>query len=211
MSGRQKVPAELEFLSSLEQGEVVTQMRLSQRVAVSVGLINALLKRATHKGYVKARSAPYKRYAYYLTPKGFSEKCRLVGEYLESSLSFFRVARHEYTQIFMRAHAMGKSNFALVGVGELAEIAILAAREANVTIACVLDGDCEKEEYLGLTVVRSPEMISDVDGFIITHARAPQHAFDALRKDRADEEIFTPPFLRVTRTPLNFKPKVFNS
>ena len=45
------------------------------------------------KGFVKAKAAPYKRYAYYLTPKGFNEKSRLVAQYLEVSLDFFRTAR----------------------------------------------------------------------------------------------------------------------
>jgi hypothetical protein len=201
VAGKSNIPTELEFLSSLEDGEVVTQMRLSQRVAVSVGLINALLKRATHKGYVKAKSAPYKRYAYYLTPQGFSEKCRLVGEYLESSLSFFRMARKEYAELFIRAHATGQSRFGLVGVGELAEIGILAAREANVELVCVLDGDTDKSQFLGLPVVRSCEEASGIDAFVITDARVPQQTFDSLRKVCADREILAPPFLRITRTP----------
>jgi DNA-binding MarR family transcriptional regulator len=87
--------AEIEFLTSLEEGTVISQMTLSQRINVSVGLINALIKRAVRKGYVKVKSAPYKRYAYYLTPKGFAEKSRLVAQYLEISLGFFRQARQE--------------------------------------------------------------------------------------------------------------------
>ena len=50
------------------------------------------------QGCMKARQAPYKRYAYYLTPEGFVEKSRLVGEYLQSSLEFFRKARGQYTK-----------------------------------------------------------------------------------------------------------------
>src|SRR3546814_6516309 len=98
-----KSDAELDFLTAIERGEVVTQVALKQRIGVSVGLINALLKRSVHNGYVKVRKVPYRRYAYYLTPQGFGEKSRLVAKYLETSLSFFREARSQYAELFERA------------------------------------------------------------------------------------------------------------
>jgi hypothetical protein len=107
VSRESKVGSELEFYSALERGEVVSQMSLSKRVGVAVGLINALLKRSMNKGYVKARQAPYKRYAYYLTPKGFAEKGRLVAEYLDVSLHFFREARDQYAALFRKARLKG--------------------------------------------------------------------------------------------------------
>lgn len=211
MSAKPKAPAELDILASLEQGEVTTQARLSKRVAVSVGLINALLKRAMHKGYVKAKSAPYKRYAYYLTPKGFSEKSRLVAEYLEHSLAFFRTARQEYGELFLRARRTGVQRFVLAGSGELAEIALLAAREAEVEIVFVLDGQTNKDHFQGIPVARSHEEVAGAGAIVITDARAPQQVFDALRANFSESKILAPPLLRVTRTPLDFKPKVAKS
>src|SRR5262245_19033144 len=122
-----KSKSELEFLTAIERGEVVTQMTLTKQIGVSIGLINALLKRGMHKGYVKARRVPFMRYAYYVTPQGFSEKSRLVAEYLESSLVFFRRARSQHTEVFACARRAEMSRLVLVGAGELADIAILAA------------------------------------------------------------------------------------
>jgi hypothetical protein len=65
--GDVKSNSELEFLTAIERGAVVTQMTLRKRIGVSIGLINALLKQGMHKGYVKARKVPFKRYAYYVT------------------------------------------------------------------------------------------------------------------------------------------------
>lgn len=211
MTGKSKIPTELDFLASLEKGEVTTQMRLSKRIAVSVGLINALLRRAMHKGYVKAKSAPYKRYAYYLTPKGFSEKSRLVAEYLENSLAFFRAARHEYSELFHRAQRTGVRRFALVGSGELAEIALLAARDADADIVGVLDRKSNKAQFHGISIVRSVNELTGIDALVIVDARTPQLTFDALRETFSDPQVLAPPLLRITRTPLDFKPKVANS
>ena len=203
-----KLKTELEFLVALEGGHVVTQMTLSKRIGVAVGLINALLKRAMHKGYVKAKAVPYKRYAYYLTPIGFSEKSRLVAEYLESSLSFFRVARQEYSDLFNRARVSGMRRIALIGGGELADIALMAAREVEIDVVAIFDRETSKQQLHGLPVARLPEAISPLDGVAITDSRAPQAAFDLVR-DRFEElQILAPSFLRITRTPLSFKPKL---
>lgn len=206
--GKSKASVELEFLTSLEQGEVTTQARLSKRIAVSVGLINALLRRAMHKGYVKAKAAPYKRYAYYLTPKGFAEKSRLVAEYLETSLDFFRTAREEYGEAFARARAAGLRRLAFVGGSELAEIALLAARQEGMEIVCILDREINEEQRYGITVVRAVEDLQGVEAVVVTDARRPQRTFDLLRQHFDDLRILTPPFLRIARAPLDFKPKL---
>lgn len=203
-----KLETELEFLAALEGGRVVTQMTLSKRIGVAVGLINALLKRAMHKGYVKAKAAPYKRYAYYLTPRGFSEKSRLVAEYLESSLSFFRAARQEYRDLFTQARVSGMRRIALVGGGELADIALMAAREVGIDVAAILDSEISQERLLGLPVARLLVEVSQVDGVAITNSRSPQAAFDLVRDQFEESQILAPLFLRITRARLDFKPKL---
>ena len=99
MAADPRIQSELDVLTAVEQGAVVTQATLTKRIGISIGLINALLKRAILKGYVKTRQAPYKRYAYYLTPEGFAKKSRLVTEYLDHSLRFFRSARSQYAEL----------------------------------------------------------------------------------------------------------------
>jgi len=190
---------QLDLLTSLESGRVVTQGTISKRIGVSIGMINALLKRAVHKGYVKVRSAPYKRYAYYLTPKGFSEKSRLVGEYLEISLSFFRQARQEYAELLERAQRSGMRRFALVGSGELAEIACLAGREAEVEFVAVVDRTTNRDRVFGLPVVGDVAELPDIDAVIITDSKAPQAVFDGLSQRLDDQCILAPDLLRITR------------
>src|SRR5262249_33518490 len=144
-----KSTSELEFLTAIERGEVVTQMTLRKRIGVSIGLVNALLKRGMRNGYVKARKVPFRRYAYYVTPKGFSEKSRLVAIYLENSLTFFRGARSQYAEIFENARIAGLSRLVLVGGGELAEIAVLAAWGKGVTIQAIVDPDADHDQRYG--------------------------------------------------------------
>ncbi len=193
-----RVKAELELLSALERGDVVTQITLSKRIGVAVGLINALLKRAMLKGYVKAKAAPYKRYAYYLTPKGFAEKSRLVAEYLEVSLEFFRQARREYEDVFMRAQKCGMRRVILVGGGDLAEIAVIAAQTVEFELAAILDPETNRSHLHGVPVVRSTAEFGFVDGLVITDSRAPQESYTRMRALLPGTAVLAPPLLKIT-------------
>src|SRR3546814_11058929 len=64
---------------------------------------------------------------YYVTAKGFSEKARLTSEYLTRSLSLFRLAREDCSDVFRACEARGIRSVVLVGAGALCEFATLAA------------------------------------------------------------------------------------
>ena len=99
----------VELLGNVAGDEPLNQRKLASQIGISVGLVNALVHRAVRKGLIKIKEAPARRYAYYLTPKGFAEKSRLVAEYLDYSLTFFRTARQEYGEIFALCDAAGES------------------------------------------------------------------------------------------------------
>src|SRR3977135_2721251 len=85
----------LGLLESVERGGEQSQRRLATELGVALGLVNAYLKRCVNKGMVKVSEAPARRYAYYLTPHGFTEKSRLTVEYLSASLSLFRQGKKD--------------------------------------------------------------------------------------------------------------------
>lgn len=198
MPDRVDIQTKMDLLATLERGEAVTQLALSQRLSVSVGLINALLKRAAKKGQAKALAVPPKRWAYYLTPKGFAEKSRLVATYLDHSLAFFREARAEYAELFVRLEALGIRHFVLVGRGELAEIAILSAIETGVEIVGLLEPEANSERLYGLKVIRHLDDIDASVALMITDSREPQAAFNRARAAYAARRIEAPPFLRIS-------------
>jgi len=198
MTGKPKEHAELDFLAAIECGEVVTQMTLRQRIGVSVGMVNALVKRAVGKGYAKVGQAPYKRFAYYLTPQGFAEKSRLVTEYLETSLDFFRTARSEYAETFLRAKHIGLERIVLAGRGELTEIAVLAALGEGVSIYAILDPEANGAEQHGVKVIRDLSEAPAIDAVIITESRSPQATYEQMCAAFDASRVFAPPLLRIT-------------
>src|SRR5450631_4324764 len=131
----------LGLLTSVELDGARSQRRIAAELGVALGLVNAYLKRSIKKGLVKVGQAPARRYAYYLTPQGFSEKSRLTIEYLSSSFFLFRKAKEDYGKVFDRAHMLGLQRIVLAGKSDLCEIAILCAVDGPVTIVAVVDPD----------------------------------------------------------------------
>jgi DNA-binding MarR family transcriptional regulator len=191
--------AKLGLLSAVETEREITQRSLAGSLGVALGLANALLKRCVHKGYVKISQAPARRYAYYLTPTGFAEKSRLVGEYLATSLRFFQRARGEYADQFSLCAERGWTRILLAGTGELAEIALLSRDGHGVTIAAVLDPSRNAGEFHGIPVVRTLSEAGPIDAVIVANRTSPQEVFDALAAQLPAERVLTVPILHVSR------------
>lgn len=189
----------LRLLSAIEGDQSVTQRSLALRFGVAVGLVNGYVKRCMRKGLVKAQQVPTRRYAYFLTPKGFAEKSRLIAEYLSNSLAFYRRARAQYAECLAICHARGWTRVALVGDGDLAEIATLAAIESPVKPALIIAPGCNKETVVGLPAVGSLTEARDFDAVLLTDMETAQATYEALLFLLPDERILSPQLLRLTR------------
>ncbi|MCE2510443.1 MAG: winged helix-turn-helix transcriptional regulator [Alphaproteobacteria bacterium] len=189
----------LELLASVEANRHLSQRSLATRLGIAVGLANGYLRRCVRKGWVKMSKAPARRYAYYLTPKGFAEKSRLTAEYLTLSFDFFRNARNECQRAFRAAEARGWRRIVLYGAGELAEIATLAARELDVELVAILAPGRNERELAGLPVVADLEDVGAFDAVLVTDIQTPQQSFDALRARIETGRVLTPPLLHVSR------------
>jgi len=193
--------ATLSLLSVLENDEQLNQRGLASRIGVALGLTNSLLKRAVKKGLIKIAQAPAKRFVYYITPKGFSEKSRLIGDYLSSSLGFFRQVREEYTVIFEDVKQQGHTQVALFGIGEIAEIAAISAQDVGVELSIIIQPSSNQERFSGLPVVSNLKALQDlnISAVIITSPAVPQAAYELLCEHFRDEQIFTAPLLHISR------------
>lgn len=156
------------LLGAVERGDV-TQRRLSRELGIAVGLVNAYIKRGINRGLIKVRQVPPRRYAYYLTPKGFLEKSRLVADYFIYSFEFFRRARTSCAETLAQAVADGHRRLALIGASELTEIAAIVASEVEVEIVAVVDPKRANARFLRFNVEGSLADVADrVDAVMIT-------------------------------------------
>lgn len=198
MADKIKTLAKINLLSELETGNFQTQQALSQKVSLSIGMVNIMLKRAVAKGFVKVKSAPYKRYTYYLTPTGFREKSKLVSEYLESSLDFFRMAKQQYATLLEKvSEQTDQPRILFYGEGELVEIAILAAQQVNVPISGICAPHINTAQYHTLPVLRDIVALDNIDAIILVETRHPLDVYHDIQNRFPDKQILAPEFLKI--------------
>ena len=82
-----------QILDEIARDRNVSQRDLARNSGLALGRTNQVVKRLIRKGLVKTSQINAKRVAYYLTPKGFSEKLRLVVEYARITVSLFSMVR----------------------------------------------------------------------------------------------------------------------
>jgi len=197
----------LGILEAIESGEQVTQRAVASELGIALGLVNAYLKHCMKKGLVKMRTAPARRYAYYLTPAGFSEKSKLTASFLANSFSFFRRARADCDAVLADAVARRFQRLALFGASDLAEIVRLCAAEQPIQLVAVVDSDLKSDRYAGLPVVAAIADLPEVDGLILTDLSAPHVAYEKASAAVGANRVLIPALLNARR----FRPTTVES
>jgi DNA-binding MarR family transcriptional regulator len=193
----------LGLLESVERDGAQSQRKLASDLGIALGLVNAYLKRCVKKGLLKIGQVPPRRYAYYLTPHGFAEKSRLTVEYLSRSFSFFRSAREDCSSVLTAAYARGWNRIALIGVSDLAEIAIICALEQGITIAAVVDSKSENPRFVGIPIVKSIAAVpGGFDALLVTDLEATRESVKAVADQLHADRVLVPALLgiRIDRT-----------
>ena len=186
----------LGILDTVGREGQVTQRTLAAELGIALGLINAYLKRCVKKGLIKVQKIPPRRYSYYLTPHGLAEKSRLAAHYLSRPFDFFRQARHDCEQTLQIAAGRGFTRVGLIGASDLAEIAVICAVEAKLSIVAVVDAKLSRPTFLGVPVVTSMEAIGSIDGAIVTDMDHPAETFAAAVRLLGSERVLIPELLQ---------------
>jgi DNA-binding MarR family transcriptional regulator len=188
----------LGLLESVERDGGQSQRKLASELGIALGLCNAYLKRCVTKGLVKMNAVPTRRYAYYLTPKGFAEKSRLTVEYLSFSFSFFRQARTDCSEALNAARSRGWQRVVLLGVSDLAEIATICALETGMPVIAVVDAASSVTQFVGLPVLASPDAIAgQFDAVMVTDLKAASETAKAAVEKFGPNRVLIPALLRV--------------
>lgn len=188
----------LNLLTLIEGDSAQSQRRLAKELGIALGLVNVYVRRCVAKGLMKVRSAPARRYAYYLTPKGLAEKSRLTVEYFTSSLNLFRQAKADCCRLFEVALGAGLTRVALVGCSDLAEIAVICAKECEIEIVVIIDPTSKQSNFAGMPVINSFEAISvSFDAVVITDLEDAAGSATRAAARLGSDRVFIPHLLGV--------------
>ena len=148
----------LQILDELSKNDSLTQRDLSGRLGIALGLANSYLKNLVAKGFITVSSIPTRRYAYFLTPKGFAEKTRLSYQLLQDYTRIYREARRGFKDLFSELRNDGLKQVAFAGADEVAEIAYITLHEMGLELAGVLDDELAGKKFFG----RDIKKINDI-------------------------------------------------
>jgi DNA-binding MarR family transcriptional regulator len=143
----------LQILNELSADDSLTQRDLSSRLDIALGLVNSYIKNLVSKGFITVKSIPPRRYAYFLTPKGFTEKTRLTYDLLQDYTRIYREARGGLKELFSELRADGVKRVAFAGADEVAEIAYITLQEMDMELSGVVDEELAGREFFGRDIM----------------------------------------------------------
>lgn len=183
----------MHLLSEVERNPSFTQRKLAMELGIALGLINKYLQRCVTKGWIRVSQVSPRRIGYFLTPEGFMEKSEMVAGYLTRSLTFFRDARLQCEETLARCSAEKWNRIALLGEGDLADIAMLVAHGTGVELDIISSSSLTKNNI--------QEFVSSIptyDAFIVTDVANPQYIYDQARCHVEEDRLLTLPLLYIS-------------
>jgi DNA-binding MarR family transcriptional regulator len=188
-SGDQEDYRSLLVLDEISKNDEITQRDLSKKLGIALGLVNSYLKNLVKKGHVTVSTIPRKRYKYYLTPKGFSEKTRLTYHHLQNFTSLYRVARKDFSSLFHHLADSGVKSVAFCGVDEVAEIAFLSLNEVDIQLTGVFDNERVGFDFFGHGIKALNEIMGLVAArIVITSFAGGERVIEELINNGVSEE-----------------------
>ena len=167
-------------MGELDRDGDPSQRELSQRLNISVGLVNTFLKRLVKKGYFKVKTMPRNRLKYFLTPEGLARKSRLTAEYLHYSINFYRDVKELLLGKFSEMENRQVSKVLFSGAGEVAEMAYLYLQLTRLELVGLIDDQKKGKNFFGF-VIKGTESVHDIQWDMILLTRL-DHTEEAIQK-----------------------------
>jgi len=179
----------MKILEEIDINSSPSQRYLSEKLNISLGLVNSFLKRLAQKGYFKITTIPRNRIKYILTPKGALEKSRLTYDYIQYSFKYYKDKRYKLKHTFKELEEGGISNIVFYGTGVMAEIAYISLQETTLNLKTVVDDQKKGNMFLGHRI-QSSDMLDTIsfDKILITAISKTEDPVDLLMKLNIDKD-----------------------
>lgn len=105
----------LTLLKEIESNPHLTQRHLSQKLSISLGKINFLIRALVDKGLIEIKNFKESKnklgYVYMVTPKGIQIKFHLTQQFLEWKIKEYERLREEIENLRKEVSVTPKENF----------------------------------------------------------------------------------------------------
>ena len=165
---------EFMILDIIEKDSKITQRVMSDRLNVSVSMINSYLDLYEESGYIKRKYITTKTVHYHITKKGTERKKVLNIGYLQASQLINSSAKENIILFLNQIILKGFKNIILYGAGEVAEImlqVINTDKSIPLNAIAIIDDNPDKlNQYISGTLIIPLEKIDSLkhDGILIS-------------------------------------------
>lgn len=153
----------LRILDMVNQSPEVSQRKITVQTGLATGLVHSLMRKIINKGWVKAKKVSARRWLYYLTPEGFTEKSRLTLNYLSLTIKSFRDAQRMVVEQLETCMEKEYRSIAIAGESDLAEIAALNLNSHPTLTLSGVVGENRVGEKLGNETILPFEAIDTLE------------------------------------------------
>jgi len=183
---------DLQLLEEIEQNPRVSQRELSNKFGIALGVTNACIKRMARRGLIRLKGFPPRRIAYYLTPKGFSEKAKLTLHFFSYNIQHYAEMKKVISGRLLEMQEDGIRRIAFYGVSDEMEIAYITLQGSEIKLAGIIDeNEMEKgKKMFGHRVMGLKEVKNlKVDAILVTSMKEQAVSVKALMKQTGLDSI----------------------
>jgi len=183
---------DLQLLEEIEQNPRVSQRELSNKFGIALGVTNACIKRMARRGLIRLKGFPPRRIAYYLTPKGFSEKAKLTLHFFSYNIQHYAEMKKVISGRLLEMQEDGIRRIAFYGVSDEMEIAYITLQGSEMKLAGIIDeNELEKgKKMFGHRVMGLKEVKNlKVDAILVTSMKEQAVSVKALMKQTGLDSI----------------------
>jgi len=178
---------DLQLLGEIEQNPKVSQRELSHKFGIALGVTNACIKRMARRGLIRLKGFPPRRIAYYLTPKGFAEKSKLMVHFFFYNIQHYAEMKKVISKRLLEMQEDGVKRVAFCGVSDEMEVAYITLQGSDMKLVGITDEDGDKQgkKFLGHKVLNLQEMKGlNPDAILITSMQEQTSYIKSLAKQK---------------------------
>jgi DNA-binding MarR family transcriptional regulator len=178
---------DLQFLEEIEQNPKISQRELSHKFGIALGVTNACIKRMARRGLIKLKGIPPRRIAYYLTPKGFTEKTKLTLSFFSYNIHHYVEMKKQISKKLLEMQQGGVKRVAFFGVSDEMEIAYITLQGSDMKLVGIADEDGSKQgtRFLGYKILNLGEVKGlSPDAILITSMKDQDSYIKSLTKQK---------------------------
>jgi len=183
---------DLQLLEEIEQNPRISQRELSNKFGIALGVTNACIKRMARRGLIRLKGFPPRRIAYYLTPKGFAEKSKLMLHFFSYNIQHYAEMKKVISRKLLEMQEDGVRRIAFYGVSDEMEIAYVTLQGSEMKLVGIIDdNEMEKGTKLfGHRVIGLKEVKTlKADAVLITSMRPQALSINTLMKQTGLDSI----------------------